>query len=118
MWHLNHKHMVAGLDGDGGTRPLHGADEGRKVEEADKDTAKKSSDVSSDFSDSDVRTYNQDEENQDIEIRKLYAVKLVREAIEKILLPEVQDQLSENQSVTSDIAEDQELSERNQQGIY
>lgn len=116
MWHLIHKHMVSGLDGDGGTRPLQGADEGRKVEEADKDTAKKSSNVRSDFSDSDVRTYNQDEENQDIEIRKLYAVKLVREAIEKILLPEVQDQLSENQSVTSDIAEDQELSERNQQG--
>ncbi|XP_027176185.1 calmodulin binding protein PICBP [Coffea eugenioides] len=115
MWHLIHKH-VSGLDGDGGTRPLQGADEGRKIEEADKDTAKKSSDVGSDFSDSDVRTYNQDEENQDIEIRKLYAVKLVREAIEKILLPEVQDQLSENQSVTSDIVEDQELSERNQQG--
>lgn len=115
MWHLIHKHMVSGLDADGGTRPLQGADEARKVDEVDMGTARRSSDASPDFSNSDVGTYNQDEDNQDIEIRKLYAVKLVREAIEKILLPEVQDQVSENQSVTSDIVEDLELSEKNQQ---
>ncbi|KAL3533653.1 hypothetical protein ACH5RR_007174 [Cinchona calisaya] len=115
MWHLIHKHMVSGLAAEDGTKKLQRAHEGSRVEEAGMDTTRKGSDISLDFSDSDMGTYSQDEENQDVEIRKLYAIKLVREAIEKILLPEVQDQLSENQSVTSDIVEDQELSEKNHQ---
>lgn len=64
---------------------------------------------------SDIGIENQEPPNQEIEMRKLFAIKLVRDAIEKILLPEVQDQLSENQSITSDTVEDQEIPGKDQE---
>ncbi|KAL2480709.1 Uncharacterized protein Adt_33675 [Abeliophyllum distichum] len=80
--------------------------------------AKESSASSRDFSDSNMGILNNNCETQDIEVRKLFAVKLVREAIEKILLPEVQDQTSDYQSITSDSAREQELFEKNQDKGY
>ena len=50
-----------------------------------------------------------DATSQEMEIRKMFAIKLVREAIEKILLPEVQD----DQSTTSEVILEQDLSEKN-----
>ncbi|CAH9102641.1 unnamed protein product, partial [Cuscuta europaea] len=53
---------------------------------------------------------DQDGENE-IEVKKLIAIKLVREAIEKILLPEVSELSSDNQSISSDLSTlDQETS--------
>ncbi|CAA2999371.1 calmodulin binding PICBP-like [Olea europaea subsp. europaea] len=63
---------------------------------------------------SDVGIVNSDRETQDDEVRKLFAVKLVREAIEKILLPEVHDQTSDNQSMPSETTYEHELFEKNQ----
>ncbi|CAI9099734.1 OLC1v1036596C2 [Oldenlandia corymbosa var. corymbosa] len=115
MWHLIHKHMVSDLAAEEETKPHQETDMSRHLEDAQMETARESSNVSPDFTDPNVGTSDQDKENQDIEIRKLFAIKLVREAIEKILLPEVQDQLSESQSVTSESAESQELTEKNHQ---
>ncbi|XP_047311008.1 calmodulin binding protein PICBP-like [Impatiens glandulifera] len=56
-------------------------------------------------SDENPKTESNQTEDREIEVRKIHAVKLVREAIEKILLPEVQDDQS---SVCSDITTDQE----------
>ncbi|CAA3023984.1 Hypothetical predicted protein [Olea europaea subsp. europaea] len=71
-------------------QPLHGGDGSNVL------PAKESSQLRTEFSD--VGIVNSDHEIQDVEVRKLFAVKLVREAIEKILLPEVQDQTYDNQS--------------------
>ncbi|KAL6987230.1 hypothetical protein U1Q18_012981 [Sarracenia purpurea var. burkii] len=82
MWHLIHQHMVAGLAVEGKTRQL------------------------------DKEMECHDTDNQDVELRKTYAIKLVQEAIENILLPEVQDQSSDDQSITSETMSDQGLIEK------
>ncbi|KAK6780198.1 hypothetical protein RDI58_022382 [Solanum bulbocastanum] len=57
-------------------------------------------------------TTRQDANNQEIEARKLLAVKLVREAIERILLPEVQDHSSNNDHlVTSEVCTEENSNE-------
>ncbi|XP_057783943.1 calmodulin binding protein PICBP-like [Salvia miltiorrhiza] len=61
-----------------------------------------SSNVSAESTDKESADVASDSDAQEIELRKMFAVKLVREAIEKILLPEVQDQASDDQSVTSE----------------
>ncbi|RAL51874.1 hypothetical protein DM860_010592 [Cuscuta australis] len=54
------------------------------------------------------------ENQQGIEVKKLTAVKIVQEAIEKILLPEVSDQPSDSQQMRSDqTTPDQETLENN-----
>ncbi|MCD7452131.1 hypothetical protein HAX54_015148 [Datura stramonium] len=63
------------------------------------------------FSERESMTTNQDVDNQEIEARKLLAIKLVREAIERILLPEVQDRSSNNQSVTSEVCIEENFKE-------
>ncbi|XP_041999446.1 calmodulin binding protein PICBP-like [Salvia splendens] len=83
MWNLIHQHMSSNVS----------------VESTDKDSA-------------DVGAVASDSEAQEVEIRKMFAVKLVREAIEKILLPEVQDQASDDQSVTSETTPRPELVEK------
>ncbi|KAJ8570449.1 hypothetical protein K7X08_037421 [Anisodus acutangulus] len=58
-------------------------------------------------------TTNQDADNQGVEARKFLAIKLVREATERILLPEVQDQSSDNQSVTNEVCTEENFKESN-----
>ncbi|KVI03476.1 Calmodulin-binding domain, plant, partial [Cynara cardunculus var. scolymus] len=53
-----------------------------------------------------------EKKSHETEIRKMFAIKLVREAIEKILLPEVQD----DQSTTSEVISEQNLSEISRNG--
>lgn len=48
--------------------------------------------------------------SQETEIQKMFAIKLMRDAIEKILLPEVQD----DQSTKSEVISVQDLTENNQ----
>lgn len=98
MWHLIQKHMAS----ENTKKTCQGASDDKEVEDAKTDPAN-------------IGVENQEPANQEIEVRKLFAIKLVRNAIEKILLPEVQDQLSESQSITSDIVEDQEIPGKDQQ---
>ncbi|CAA0812805.1 calmodulin binding [Striga hermonthica] len=92
MWHLIHQHMT----------------ENSAVGPTDKPVERENSVDGEDFSLGKGSTATpsgdsiNDSENQEIELRKMFAIKLVREAIEKILLPEVQDQTSDDQSVTSE----------------
>lgn len=91
LWHLVHQHMVP----EGAENQLpEGKHEEKQWDETNVDSS----------------TENRD---QEIEIRKTYATKVVREAIEKILLPEVEDQSSDDRSVTSDIGSEQEILENN-----
>lgn len=88
MWHMIHQHMVSGLAAESGETAFQVVDEVKKSHTKDFDDAA----------------------SQESEIRKMFAIKLVRDAIEKILLPEVQD----DQSTTSEVISEQDLSEKNQ----
>lgn len=86
MWYMIHQHMSSNVAVESTNKPV----------QEDKDVAPLSNELSEE---ADVGTENNNEtETQEIELRKLFAVKLVREAIERILLPEVQDQSSDDQS--------------------
>lgn len=111
MWYMIHRQMVSGLAAEVGTKPLQQADGEEQVrkDDANKLPERKDFGAQTSFSDSDMDTESQDQASQEIEIRKMFAIKLVREAIEKILLPEVKD----DQSITSDVTSEQDLSENN-----
>ncbi|KAL3819739.1 hypothetical protein ACJIZ3_005644 [Penstemon smallii] len=108
MWHLIHHRMSSDL-----APVLNKPNEGADGENQDNESSVL-----------DIGTESKDgSEIQEIEIRKLFAIKLVREAIEKILLPEVQDQTSDDQSITSENSPRPEIIEKNQsdaciQGSY
>ncbi|KAL1555364.1 calmodulin binding protein PICBP-like [Salvia divinorum] len=89
MWNLIHQHMSSNVS----------------AESTDKDSA-------------DVGAVASDSEAQEVELRKMFAVKLVREAIEKILLPEVQDQASDDQSVMSETTPRPELMEEDKNRAF
>ncbi|KAI7732359.1 hypothetical protein M8C21_010093 [Ambrosia artemisiifolia] len=84
MWGMIHQHMVSGLAAESGDTVVPKLDEEPKSETKDFDDAA----------------------SQETEIRKMFAIKLVRDAIEKILLPEVQD----DQSTTSEVISEQDVS--------
>nr|NP_001275407.1 PNCBP [Solanum tuberosum]AAL48201.1 PNCBP [Solanum tuberosum] len=112
MWSLIRRHMVSDSSAEPETKPASGAnDEENQQDGASKLPSAGSSDSCSDFAEREMIPANEDAESQEIELRKLFTIKLVREAIEKILLPEVQ---SDNQSVTSESSVDQESFEMNQ----
>ncbi|XP_060182681.1 calmodulin binding protein PICBP-like isoform X1 [Lycium barbarum] len=112
MWSLIRRHMVPDASAESENNPAGGAnDEENQQDGANKSPSVESSDSPSDFSERETIPTNEDAECQEIELRKLFTIKLVREAIEKILLPEVQ---SDNQSVTSESSADQEPFEMNQ----
>ncbi|KAL8489415.1 hypothetical protein ACS0TY_025355 [Phlomoides rotata] len=99
MWNMIHQHLSSNLAAESTNEPLQGTD-GSSSPLAEESTTG-----------SDMNGIDNDSETQEIEIRKLFAIKLVREAIEKILLPEVQDPTSDDQSVAS---ESSEIIEKNQ----
>ncbi|KAL3637194.1 hypothetical protein CASFOL_019493 [Castilleja foliolosa] len=102
MWNLIHQHMSTNLAVEPTNKPLESV-ENSFVEN---ESTNSSSDLSG------------DSENREIELRKVLAIKLVREAIEKILLPEVQDQSSDDQSVTSESTPKAEILGMNQTGAF
>lgn len=114
MWNLIHQHMSTNSPVKPENKAFEGGESESPVSGANSLPAKGSISSNRDLSDSDVGKTNNDSENQEIEIRKLFAIKLVREAIEKILLPEIQDQTSDDQSVTSENTPRQELFEETQ----
>ncbi|KAJ8570446.1 hypothetical protein K7X08_037418 [Anisodus acutangulus] len=97
MWTLIHRHVISDEYTESDSKVTCGADE-----ENHKFCAAESSYSLLKFSERESMTTNQDADNQGVEARKFLAIKLVREATERILLPEVQDQSSDNQSVTSE----------------
>ncbi|XP_049376086.1 calmodulin binding protein PICBP-like [Solanum verrucosum] len=103
MWSLIHRHMLLDESTELDSKVIRGAEEDNYKDSGKKSCAAESSDSFLSFSERESMTTNQDANNQEIETRKLLAVKLVREAIKRILLPEVQDQSSDNQSVTSEV---------------
>nr|GMD39836.1 calmodulin binding protein PICBP-like [Ipomoea batatas] len=104
--------MVSGLAAGSNNKPLNGSDEANHADDSNKlPAAPESSRAYADV----AAAAGQDGENQEIEVRKLFAIKLVREAIEKILLPEVPDQSSDDQSITSETTPDQEILERSKE---
>ncbi|XP_055800654.1 uncharacterized protein LOC129870089 [Solanum dulcamara] len=112
MWSLIRRHMVSDSSAEPETKPANRAnDEENQQDGANKLPSAETSDSCSDFAERELIPANEDAESQEIELRKLFTIKLVREAIEKILLPEVQ---SDNQSVTSESSVDQESFEMNQ----
>ncbi|KAK3029585.1 hypothetical protein RJ639_038336 [Escallonia herrerae] len=113
MWHMIHQHMVSGLAIEDGSQALQEVDKEKQVGVANMMHPTKASGSNVDASDSDNVTDKHDAASQEIELRKMFAIKLVREAIEKILLPEVQDQASDTQSATSEVISDQVLLEKN-----
>ncbi|KZV27338.1 hypothetical protein F511_02447 [Dorcoceras hygrometricum] len=109
MWHLIHQHMASELAIEPVNKPLPSAEDKDFVDNKSSFHAKESLVASQDISDSNIGAEN-DSETQEIEVRKLFAIKLVRDAIEKILLPEVQDDLS----VTSENISPKEYAEKKQ----
>nr|GMD64200.1 calmodulin binding protein PICBP-like [Ipomoea batatas]GMD85659.1 calmodulin binding protein PICBP-like [Ipomoea batatas] len=97
MWHLIRRHLHSGLADESKNKSNHEVHDENLTDDSRKLLAPESSGLSS-TADQDV---------------KILAVKLVREAIEKILLPEVPDQSPDDLSNTSDTAPDQEPSEEN-----
>ncbi|KAL8213752.1 hypothetical protein R6Q57_003201 [Mikania cordata] len=91
MWHTIQQQIVFGLAAESGDVIV------QKVDEEQKPDTKELSDFD-------------DAASQETEIRKMFAVKLVRDAIEKILLPEVQD----DQSTTSEVISEQDSSEKSE----
>ncbi|PHU05958.1 hypothetical protein BC332_26780 [Capsicum chinense] len=112
MWSLIHRHMIPDESTKLDSEVSRGADEENDKDEGNKTCPAESSDSFSSFSESDLMTTNQDADNQETEVRKPLAIKLVREAIERVLLQEVQDQSSDNQSsVTSEVCTDEDFKE-------
>ncbi|KAL0404855.1 UNVERIFIED_CONTAM: Calmodulin binding protein PICBP [Sesamum radiatum] len=114
MWNLIHQHMSSNVAAESVEKQLRRVNGESPVDGSDSLPAKESSTSGRELRDSDMGTANYDSEIQDIEVRKLFAIKLVREAIEKILLPEVQDQTSDDQSITGENTPRPELTETNQ----
>ncbi|XP_051138711.1 calmodulin binding protein PICBP-like [Andrographis paniculata] len=113
MWHLIHQHMSSNMGIEHPAKPLQAAD-GESLEDDSTQVAGEISAPDGALSDSQVAIGNTEPENQEIEIHRLFAIKIVREAIEKILLPEVQDQASDDHSVTSESPPQAELGDKNQ----
>lgn len=97
MWHLIHQQMVAGLKDEGKTKENESKNENEEG-----------------AVDGNIGSESDDVECQEVELRKVFAIKMVREAIEKILLPEVQDQSSDDQSTSNETVSEQGLVEKKQ----
>lgn len=110
MWQLIHQGMISSLASDVEARLPQTEDEGNQVEDTNKYPAVRSSANTERQEDKDNQS--DDTMNQDLELRKVLAIKLVREAIEKILLPEVPDQSSDDQSPTSETTSEQDIFEQ------
>ncbi|WMV33022.1 hypothetical protein MTR67_026407 [Solanum verrucosum] len=90
---------------------IRGADEDNHKDGGNKCCAAESSDSFLSCSERESMTTNQDANNQDIEARKLLAVKLVREAIKRILLLEVQDHSYNQLATSSDLCNEENSNE-------
>ncbi|TMW98539.1 hypothetical protein EJD97_003906 [Solanum chilense] len=111
MWSLIHRHMISEKSTELDSKVIRGTDEDNHKDGSNKSCAAESSDSFLSCSERESMTTNQDANNEEIEARKILVVKLVREAIERILLPEVQDHSSDDQLVTSEVCNEENSNE-------
>ncbi|XP_030926048.1 calmodulin binding protein PICBP-like isoform X3 [Quercus lobata] len=113
LWGLVYKHMVSALAENDETKPH--LDEAGKEEQASNANSLPVPSISN--SCQNFSEINQDMEidnkpdDQKVELQRIEAIKLVEEAIDEILLPEMQDHSTDDQQITSGINPDKELSE-------
>ncbi|WRX23535.1 Calmodulin-binding domain [Theobroma cacao] len=113
LWYLIYKHMVSGSATEDGSQPLHsGADEEVQGDAASKFSIEKNADCQGSFAVGQDMMENYTTGSQNIECHNHEIIKLVEEAIDEIPLPDIQDDTSDNQSVTGDAIPDQVLSEK------
>ncbi|XP_063947448.1 calmodulin binding protein PICBP [Daucus carota subsp. sativus] len=105
MWHMIHQQMVLGLAEN--QQVLPGLGEQQDNDDKTLPDTNNSQSRAEIFK-SEMDAENQTQESKVLELRKIFAIKLVREAIEKILLPEVDDQTSDVMSITSEVVSDEE----------
>ncbi|KAL0339727.1 UNVERIFIED_CONTAM: Calmodulin binding protein PICBP [Sesamum radiatum] len=110
MWHMIYQHVVSGIAERVGNQLLDGADDG-EVED--------NGDYPNDFSQPTDDSSEKDHVPSNLSggFTKSDALKLIKEAVDEILLPEIQDDSSDTQSVTSESISDQDFLERNSSEI-
>lgn len=115
MWHVIYHHVVSGRAAKVGSQlHLNGANKEEQVDDANTlhgDISGSCQDLSE--TDKDMVQKSHNAENQKMEISQIDAIKLVEEAIDEVLLPENQDQSSDDQSIASDVTSEQDISETN-----
>ncbi|GLT63160.1 hypothetical protein SLA2020_357410 [Shorea laevis] len=105
LWHLIYQHMVTGLAAKTETQPpINGVDSTEDVEALDESGY--CQDISEINQVSGMEDHNAS--SQKIEFSKSNAIELVQQVFDKIL-SEIPDNSSDDQSIASDIASDQEL---------
>ncbi|KAM6592497.1 calmodulin binding protein PICBP-like [Cannabis sativa] len=110
MWRLMYKHTVKGVSGTVENQvPFDNVDKAEQVKEAEVVLEPNDSQV---LQDAMVESGNADAGKQQMELYQNDAVKLVQEAFDEILLPEIQD----DRSVTSGVSSDQEILEQGNDG--
>ncbi|KAK4737419.1 hypothetical protein R3W88_001116 [Solanum pinnatisectum] len=92
------------------SKVIHGAEDNHK-DSGNRSCAAESSNSFLSCSERESMTTNQDANNQEIKARKLLAVKLVREAIKRILLPKVQDHLYNQSATISELCNEENSNE-------
>ncbi|XP_074371579.1 uncharacterized protein LOC141712507 [Apium graveolens] len=113
MWHMIHQQMLLGLAENAENQQHYPTFEEQQDNDAKTAHEIYDSHLSAEISQAETDAENQTQESKALELRKIFAIKLVREAIEKILLPEVEDQTSDMVSITSEVASDEEHPEKN-----
>ncbi|KAJ8760015.1 hypothetical protein K2173_010871 [Erythroxylum novogranatense] len=100
LWYLIYKHMVSGSTSilEGENNEEKGLDTNRLMDE---NNSKRTEDVSE--TNQDVYKDNPEAGKRDFELQQIEAIRLVEEAIDEIPLPEIQDDSSDDRSVSSDI---------------
>lgn len=113
LWYLVYKHMVSGIAATDGTKALDRADEEEKVDQANSLPSTSIPSSCQNFSKMDTdMDMDHDADGQKVEFDHIEAIKMVEEAIDEIHLPETQDHSPDDQSNSSDVIPDEELSEK------
>ncbi|XWS43089.1 hypothetical protein CRYUN_Cryun16bG0071800 [Craigia yunnanensis] len=110
---INSADQHPGNAAEDGSQPLQNvADEEVQGDDASKHSRDNNADCQGSFAAGQDMTENYKTGSQNIECHNNEIIKLVEEAIDEIPLPEIQNDTSDNQSVTGDVIPDQELSEK------
>lgn len=112
MWHMIYQHVVSGIAEKVGLGLLEGGEDDEAEDDMSSATSNGDHAIASDLSQTsnDLREETHVASNLRSGLTKSDALKLVKEAVDEILLPEVQDDASDTQSVT---VPDQDIPERN-----
>ncbi|KAG2683564.1 hypothetical protein I3760_10G036400 [Carya illinoinensis] len=113
LWYLVYKHMVSGIAAKDGAKPyLNEAGKEEPVNDANSLPEMGISSLSQNFSEMNQDMDGDNEaDKQNVDLHRTEAIKLVEEAIDEILLPEIQDHLTNDEFSTSEMIQDKGLSE-------